>query len=290
MDFVDLLNGWAVGVAGTIVHTADAGASWTLQASGTTEALNSVDFVDPWNGWAVGGTESDWPSLGTRIILHTGDGGLTWQTQLTASDYPLTDVEFADSLSGWAVGTGSILHTVDGGATWSQQYSGFAARSLSFVSASVGWAAGERGGLLHTTDGGATWETQRIPLHGDPGFAERIHDIDFVNETTGWAAGGSYVFSTGSNSGRLFQTTDSGATWQRRSYLDSRGPLKVGLPPRRGPRLGRRRLRLRPAHQRRRQHLARRRDGSRAAPELGVLRQRDRRLGRRQRAARSSTP
>ena len=46
-----------------------------------------------------------------------------------------------------------------------------------------------------------------------------------MNETTGWAAGGSYVGSTGSSSGRLFQTTDGGATWQRRS-LGSKGPLK----------------------------------------------------------------
>ena len=113
VDFVDLLNGWAVGAAGTIVHTADAGASWTVQASGTTDDLTSVDFVDRRNGWAVGGTDAhSWPPHSSRTILHTGDGGLTWETQLDPSDSPLQDVEFVDSLSGWVVGDGgTILHT-----------------------------------------------------------------------------------------------------------------------------------------------------------------------------------
>ena len=220
VDFVDLLHGWAVGAAGTIVHTDDAGASWTVQASGRTDALRSVDFVDAWNGWAVGGDEFPyWPSPLTTTILHTGNGGLTWETQLEESDNPpLQDVEFVDSLTGWAVGAeGTILHTENGGETWYQQYTGLAARSVSFISASVGWAAGYGGALVHTIDGGATWEPQSIPIydHDD----DYVADIDFLNETTGWAAGGHIEGAVGgSRDGNLYRTTDGGVSWQKSHY------------------------------------------------------------------------
>src|SRR5512134_2717204 len=47
-------NAWAVGAFGTIFHSADGGATWEAQSSGTTEHLFSVDFADEKHGWAVG--------------------------------------------------------------------------------------------------------------------------------------------------------------------------------------------------------------------------------------------
>ena len=222
MDFVDLLNGWAVGAAGTIVHTADAGVSWTAQASGTSDALSSVDFVDARNGWAVGGSAA-FDETQRRIILHTRDGGLTWETQLEASGPPLHDVQFVDCRSGWAVGdNGTILHTGDGGATWDPQSSGTSAHlvSVSLVGTSAAWAVAGDGAMVRTTDGGATWETLEIPLNQDAGGDAYIGGIDFVNETTGWAAGGTYGFTPGGNWGQLYRTTDAGATWQELSHFD----------------------------------------------------------------------
>ena len=229
VDFVDLLNGWAVGALGTIVHTADAGVSWTQQISGTSDDLTSVDFVDRWNGWAVGGTDAhSWPPDQTRTILHTGDGGLTWEMQLNPSGSFLEDVEFVDSLSGWAVGDGgTILHTTNGGTSWYPQDSGTTAHlaSVSFVSASSGWAASGGSIMVHTTDGGATWEPQSIPLRAGYDEGRHVNSIDFLNETTGWAAGSTYEGSAGGNYGDLYQTTDGGATWRWRPGF-IRGPLE----------------------------------------------------------------
>jgi photosystem II stability/assembly factor-like uncharacterized protein len=55
-----------VGVGGTIVRTTDGGATWTPQASGTTNILHGVSFVDANTGTAVGDS-------GT--ILRTDTGG-----------------------------------------------------------------------------------------------------------------------------------------------------------------------------------------------------------------------
>src|SRR5205823_1119701 len=64
---------WAVGRPGsTVLHSADGGQSWELQATKQPLPLNGVFFVDEKNGWAVG-------ELGT--ILHTADGGKNWSAQ-----------------------------------------------------------------------------------------------------------------------------------------------------------------------------------------------------------------
>jgi hypothetical protein len=44
VEFVDGLNGWAVGQFGTILHTSD-DASWAAQNSGTFASLGGVEFV-----------------------------------------------------------------------------------------------------------------------------------------------------------------------------------------------------------------------------------------------------
>ena len=46
LDFVDGNHGWMVGLGGVIAHTADGGATWTPQTSGTAAALLGVSFVD----------------------------------------------------------------------------------------------------------------------------------------------------------------------------------------------------------------------------------------------------
>src|SRR5262249_16603399 len=82
-------SGWAVGDAGTIVHTADAGASWGAQASATAFTLHSVWFTTGVTGFAVG-------NGGT--VMRTRNGGASWArlTSVAASEN-LNDVCFADT-------------------------------------------------------------------------------------------------------------------------------------------------------------------------------------------------
>lgn len=68
LDFVDDLEGWAVGRFGTIIHSTDGGASWTSQSNPATTTLFDVDFSDNNHGIACG----------QDIILYTSNGGQNW--------------------------------------------------------------------------------------------------------------------------------------------------------------------------------------------------------------------
>jgi photosystem II stability/assembly factor-like uncharacterized protein len=64
---------WIAGAPGTrILHSADGGQTWELQATNQSLPLHHIQFLDERRGWVAG-------ALGT--ILATRDGGLTWQRQ-----------------------------------------------------------------------------------------------------------------------------------------------------------------------------------------------------------------
>jgi photosystem II stability/assembly factor-like uncharacterized protein len=143
-------SGWAVGDAGTILHTTTAGASWGAEASGTAFNLNGVWFTTAATGFAVG-------HGGT--VMRTRNGGTSWTRLITGAAANLFGVCFADTSHGWAVGAnGIILRTVDGGNNWSslnptaQQLNG-----VSFSDTTDGWAVGAGGVIVGTHDGGRSW-------------------------------------------------------------------------------------------------------------------------------------
>jgi WD40 repeat protein len=139
---------------------------------------------DARQGWAVGGTEEE-IGYSLRHILRTEDGGLTW-----------SDVTPPESFAGpdywWRV-------------------------SAFFLDQQTAWVAypgtGSRAeAVWRTHDGGQTWD-RGLGLEGivccgmDAGF-----DLEFVDQTHGWLAGG-YLFGAGSSGTELFRTTDGGITW-----------------------------------------------------------------------------
>jgi photosystem II stability/assembly factor-like uncharacterized protein len=144
-------NGWAVGDAGTIVHTTDAGASWAAQLSATTFSLRGVWFTSATEGFAAGfgGT-----------IMHTQDAGLNWSRITTlATSSNLNDICFVDRAHGWTVGAnGLIARTADGGATWTKSFpTSNELQSVSFPDTTNGWAVGQGGVIVGTRDGGQSW-------------------------------------------------------------------------------------------------------------------------------------
>lgn len=179
--FVDESRGWAVGGAGTILHTEDGGQSWRAQTSGTDQDIYTVYFLpDGQHGWAAGG--NDYPDFGgetTAVILHTQDGGKSWQTQYKKSRESISSLQFsADGQKGWAAGTNTILYTENGGLDWKDPDSipegSFSSLSM-LPDGKRGWAAGWveaaastlTGIVIYTEDGGRHWE-QRGSLPKTP--------------------------------------------------------------------------------------------------------------------------
>jgi photosystem II stability/assembly factor-like uncharacterized protein len=142
--------GWAVGAAGVVLSTVDAGETWTRKMP-TNFILRGVWFTSLQEGWAVG-------HGGT--VLHTVNGGTSW-TRLTstATSENLMDVYFASRDLGWVVGSGGLLMTTtDRGATWQKtNLGGYTLNGVMFAGTDDGWAVGDGGIIVGTHDGGTTW-------------------------------------------------------------------------------------------------------------------------------------
>ena len=124
VQFVDKVEGWAVGDEGAILHTIDAGKTWERQPSGTTASLRRVQMLTPYVGWAVGRVEGPYSPAARGVVLGTTDGGGTWKDVTSQSLPGLNAVQFLDEAHGFAAGDSSDLHptgayrTADGGRTW----------------------------------------------------------------------------------------------------------------------------------------------------------------------------
>ena len=171
-------HGVAVGAGGTVVRTADAGATWSRPPSGTTLTLNGVWFTTPDEGWAVG-------NGGT--VIRTLDGGRTWARLLNVGvGDALFDVWFATPDSGWAVGAaGLILRTFDHGASW-QSFrlpTAFALHDVAFDASGDGWAVGGGGVIAGSHDHGITWFTTPSLT------AQNLESVWRTGPSTSWAVG-----------------------------------------------------------------------------------------------------
>ena len=204
--FPDAQDGWVAG-AGLILHTADAGHTWTVQHRGS-EIFLGLDFPTHKEGWA-------WTAT---VLLHTLDGGATWSSVPPPDVSPAVSADFLPSGEGW-VATG-------GGALWdySRQPDLEMMRPLKLpgpasavhlIDAEHGWGAGA-GRVYATTDGGAVWTQQLDATPGTfPEFADGGAWLSFPTPTTGWA-----LFDAGSGhasqkSYALYRTADGGSHWDQ---------------------------------------------------------------------------
>ncbi|BAL27436.1 putative glycosyl hydrolase (plasmid) [Azoarcus sp. KH32C] len=109
VSFPTSQQGWAVGHDGVVLHSGDAGATWTKQLEG--RALGGV-LVAHYQaqaakaGGAAAETAAKWVSEAERFAAQ-------------AAENPFLDVWFADDKTGFVVGAFNlILRTGDGGKTW----------------------------------------------------------------------------------------------------------------------------------------------------------------------------
>lgn len=209
VHFADAKNGIAVGNLGTVMITADAGASWsgTPAVNRTMTPLNAVSHVDQLTVVAVGRS-------GT--IVRSTDGGRTWSNRESGTTDLLNAVSFLDAQHGIVVGEDSlsghvsVLQSSDGGSTWNHRYVGHSGGlyGVAQVTPDIAVAVGTDvrpgfpvvldGAIFRTTDGGSHWSKQTVPLFGLTG-------VHFLNDEIGIAVGGT-----------ILRTTDAGLSWTSR--------------------------------------------------------------------------
>jgi photosystem II stability/assembly factor-like uncharacterized protein len=229
---------WAVGAAGQIRASTDAGVTWTGQTSNTAADLNAVWFTSDTEGWAVGNA---------GVLRHTTNGGGAWSVVSSGASEHLYDVVFATPDTGWVVGsTGVVLRTFDHGASWTRTViAGADLRGVSFFGTRYGWAVGDNGTLASTTDRGlnwtvitpaltaldlrSVWRTSLLRANAvgtggaaprcaddgfgapewtllNPGAGYQFRGVCFTGTQTGWAVG---VNGTGF----VLRSDDGGASW-----------------------------------------------------------------------------
>ena len=208
----------AAGERGHILHSENAGLSWTQAPVPASANLTALCFADEKNGWAVGHVET---------ILRTRDGGDSWDLVHfePANPQPLLDVACGDAGRGAAVGAYGVVYlTTDGGAVWSQvpfepepvPGAARADEAADDMEAEVDlgfefhlnaisrgppgrmYLGAEAGRLFRSDDDGAHWRELPSPYDGS------FHGVIALD--------GDVVLAFGLR-GNLFRSEDGGATW-----------------------------------------------------------------------------
>jgi photosystem II stability/assembly factor-like uncharacterized protein len=159
-----------VGRYGVVLKTANGGKSWKkvkVPAAAASYDFTSVCFVDAKHGWAIGDPNQTGPAPTRNLLLRTSNGGSSWD----AVNFEMTEA------------TGELY-------------------SISFASATEGWAAGDFGCVYHTSDGGSTWTEQATPPHPSPLI--EAYQVLFLDDKKGYVVTGD---------GYLEATDDGGETW-----------------------------------------------------------------------------
>lgn len=211
--FVTPTVGYVSGAAGTILKTADAGATWTPQLGGDPNSgeapIERLLFVTEHAGWAV-------QVMSTHANLLRTQDGETWEPIGTIEEH-YADLAFTSGQDGVYTHNQKVYRTHDGGRNWSHasdcrvrgQVDGLPRQidcqimRMHFPAPSVGYAVAYGDGaawMLRTDDGGTSWHAV-TPIPDENG---RSSAIFFTDEYTGYVR---------VHSGKAYRTQDGGQTW-----------------------------------------------------------------------------
>jgi len=222
---------WASGSNGTIVRTADGGATWQPLTIAGTEKLDfrDIDAVNERTAYvlSIGNGEQS-------RIFKTTDAGANWREQFVNHD----PKAFFDAMAFWDEARGiafsdsadnqfHIIATADAGATWTRippdrlpaalpNEGAFAASGTNVYTGIqdhvwIGTGAAAQARVLRSADGGKTWAIALTPLASGP--SSGIFSIAFRDATHGIVVGGDYR-KEGEAVDNAAITDDGGVTWR----------------------------------------------------------------------------
>lgn len=221
---------WASGAQGTVLRTADGGATWEKLTVPDAAALDfrDVDAVSETTAYVLSIGKG-----GDSRIYKTTDAGAHWQKQFTNDDADA----FYDAMAFWDASRGLaisdsvkgqfvILTTRDGGAKWTRvpatalppalaNEGAFAGSGTNIAVAAggrawIGTGAAERSRVLRTADGGATWTIAETPVQSSG--SSGIFSIAFRDARSGMTVGGDYRREQDAEWNAAF-SDDGGVTW-----------------------------------------------------------------------------
>jgi photosystem II stability/assembly factor-like uncharacterized protein len=220
---------WASGSGGTVLRTADGGATWKkLRVTPDVVDFRDIDALDEKSAYVL----SIGNGPGSRIY-KTIDAGTTWTEQYRGDDQKV----FLDAMSFWDVDHGVvmgdsidgqffILTTGNGGRAWMRvsaaqlppalaNEGAFAASGTNIAvvgktDAWVGTGTAAKARVLRTRDRGRTWIVTETPLAAGPSAG--IYSVAFRDAQHGVIVGGDYAREKEAVD-NLAITSDAGVTW-----------------------------------------------------------------------------
>ncbi len=195
---------------GVLRKTIDGGVTWktvpitfsptlpNFPGVNTIEVRNHLQMFNENVGYCAGELNTLLGSQG--MVLKTNNGGTSWTgTPIPKTDLPIRCIYFTNETTGY-VATEDVYKTTNSGATWSKVLTpgGSLIQTIYFINETTGFACAPNK-LFKTTDAGLNWETIDLPS------GVRPSSMKFISNTTGF-------FTTETN-GRIYGTTDGGATW-----------------------------------------------------------------------------
>jgi len=234
VQFVSSTEGWISATGGNLLHTTNAGATWTVVPV-TTDTVFSISdpsfnmqFLNASTGWVMKtmstGTAFNPSSALGAVVYYTTNGGSTWNKSVIASGTGImgAQLQFVDANNGFATVfnfstspvTGYLYKTTNGGATWTQVGSSFTGTDevqlFYFTSPLNGCTlliddSMPEFKIKQTTDGGVTWTTtyNDNSTHGIY-TKTSCGALQFVDANNGWAVG---------PNSRIIKTSNGGSTW-----------------------------------------------------------------------------
>lgn len=221
---------WAGGTQGTILRTADGGASWQRISPAGSESLDfrDIEAFDASSAYVL----SAGVGSASRIYF-TADAGRTWKLLVSNSN----GKGFWDAIAFWdrrrgllagdpIDGVFDVRMTADGGQSWSRPEhppaardgeGAFAASGSCLITGSRGRAwlvsGGVGGGrIFETRDWGRTWRAAELPL-AHPAASTGAFSVAFEGTRHGVVVGGDYQKTAEGASHTTF-TADGGRTWK----------------------------------------------------------------------------
>lgn len=208
--------GYAVGNGGTILKTVNAGTSWSLLTTNTTQSFLTVFPTSKDTVFAAG--------IG-GLLTRSVDGGLNWYSLTTGTPKNIYSLHFVSSQIGYAAtgeqiktgietfSSGTIYKTTDGGFNWTSVLNAANPyRTVHFINEQVGFAGGDSAnGIVKTINGGQNWQNLTLPNFEN----NTILSLQFVNANLGYAVG---------SRGVMYKTINGGSNWTK-TTLDSNATL-----------------------------------------------------------------
>jgi photosystem II stability/assembly factor-like uncharacterized protein len=169
-----------------LARTTDAGETWQIVWTDSTNYIKAFSFCDDDNGILAT----------TGGVYHTTDGGASWDLAYATSNasavYSMTPERLFV-----AEPPGMIAMSIDGGTTWNNVNTGvdFKINDIRFTDVENGYAVGGWGVIMKTIDGGTTWDQLTSPV------STELYKICFPNPDTGYIRGEDNLILRTFNSG-----------------------------------------------------------------------------------------